>query len=76
MSDTQKLPERAVGDTQYLVRTMCHTPFCHLCRKRVDAVTILESSFNGNPIHACQECLSTRLKGFSEVTPTERVSVA
>ncbi len=42
-------------------------PYCHFCRQRVDAVTILERSDAGNPLHICKDCTFERLAGFDAI---------
>lgn len=77
MADEQdKLPVRILGHTHYMVKSMCHTPFCHLCRKRSDAVVVMDNDFGGNPLHACKDCLTEMLKGFDELTPAEKARIA
>ena len=51
----------------YYVRVPSNTPYCHLCRKRVDVVAEVVPGNPGNPRHACKSCLQALLGGFEAV---------
>ena len=53
--------------SNYYVRVPSHTPYCHLCRKRVDVVVEVVPGNPGNPRHACKSCLQTLLRGFEAI---------
>lgn len=71
-----KLPARILGHRHYMVKSLCHTPFCHLCRNRVEAVVVLDNTAGGNPLHACKDCLAEMLEGFDDLAPAEKVHLA
>lgn len=56
-----------VKGVEYRVKTLSHTPFCHLCRKRVASVVVLRPLEDSNPLNVCHECMQERIKGFSDL---------
>jgi len=56
-----------VNDIEYRVKTLGHTPFCHLCRKRVPSIVVMRPLEDNNPLYVCHDCMVERTQGFSNL---------
>lgn len=48
----------------FFIKVTAHTPYCHLCRKRVSVVAEVAPGNPGNPRHVCKDCAKALQKGF------------
>jgi len=63
-----KLPgHHILSGIEYIVRAPGNIPFCHGCRQRVDAVTVVSSLTAQSPVHLCEGCIQLRLSGFDSI---------
>jgi tRNA uridine 5-carbamoylmethylation protein Kti12 len=53
-----------MSGVQLQTKDTSHTPFCHICRKRVDRICVLRDISEGNPIHICENCVDELKKRF------------
>jgi len=52
---------------EFFKQVPSNKPFCHLCRQRVEIVTVLDRTGSTNPLHSCKDCLEERLAAFNVI---------